>query len=294
MTTASILLCVANFSEGRRKEAIDSIVEAAANPMVRILDLHSDHDHNRSVLTAAAPAFALVEAMVSATREAARLIDISIHEGAHPRMGAMDVLPFVPALNSTIKDAVPAARMTAEQIAGRLGIPCFLYEWAATSEDRRNLPDIRKAAFTRWAPDYGGPASHPTAGATVVGAREPLAACNVNLSTQDVEVARRIAREIRSSGGGLPHLRALGMDLPSRGLVQISMNLLRPLVTTVADAVDAITRSAQNHGVDTVETELVGLVPKGALGGRDPESLGLKISPKILEEELSRAFAETN
>lgn len=258
--------------------------------MVRILDVHSDPDHHRSVLTAAGPAVALVDAMVSATREAARLIDLRTHEGAHPRLGAMDVVPFVPVLGSTMGIAVEAATRTAERIATQLGIPCFLYGEAARSPERRSLPSIRKRAFIEFSPDFGPPTAHRSAGATVVGARGPIVAYNVNLAATDVAVASRIARRVRSSGGGLPHLRAMGVELRTRRGVQVSMTLTHPVETTIGDAFDAVATAAGEAGVDILESELVGLAPRAALAGRSSESLRLEKQPKILEEILAEAF----
>lgn len=289
-SSASILLAVPNFSEGRRRDVINSVVSAGSNPMVRILDVHSDPDHNRTVLTMAGPWVALVDAIVATTREAVALIDLGSHEGIHPRIGAMDVVPFVPIMDSTMEDAKAAAAKCAERIAEELGIPCFLYEESARSRDRRTLPDIRSAAFREWSPDLGGPGYHPSAGATVVGARDLLVAFNINLVSRDVRLADRIARKIRARATGLAYVRAMGVELRTRKVVQVSMNLIRPTETTMADAFDAVSRAAEEQGVDVLESELVGLAPSKALGGRNAESLRLRKPPKILEEELARAF----
>lgn len=287
MKDASVLLAVPNFSEGRSREVIDQIVSAASDSAARVLDVHSDPDHNRTVLTAAGPSPGLVDAMVAATSKAAQLIDLNAHEGVHPRTGAMDVVPFVPILGSAMKHAVAAAADCAERIAGELGVPCFLYAESARSAERRDLPRIRRAAFREWEPDLGGPRPHPTAGGTVVGARGLLVAFNVNLASQDLNVADRIARAVRSTGAGPPGLRAMGVALKTKGIVQVSMNLIRPLITTIADAFDAVARAARMQGVAIVESELVGLAPRAAFAGRTPESLGLRTPPKILEEELA-------
>jgi len=289
MSYPPILECVANFSDGRRREVVQRIVNAAAASDARILDVHSDPDHNRSVLTMAGRQDQVVGAAVAATREAVALIDLNLHQGAHPRLGAMDVIPFVPVLGTRIPEAAKAAMVCAERIWSELAVPCFLYEEASRGRPR-DLPSIRRDAFLSLTPDFGGPAPHPTAGATVVGARETLVAYNVNLATNDIEVARRMAAEIRERDGGLPHVRALGLELRGLGMVQVSTNLIAPAVTKVADVFDRITQLAGNEGVEVVGAEIVGLVPRIAVGERNQETLGLSSSPKILEDELGRAF----
>lgn len=286
-----VLECVANFSEGRREEVIERVVAAARGPGIHVLDVHSDPDHNRSVLTLAGAPDALIDGVVGATRRAVAEIDIGAHEGVHPRLGSMDVVPFVPVLASLMQDAVDAALRYSARICDELEVPSFLYEEAAAAHlgEARSLPAVRKAAFRSLRPDFGGPRPHPSAGAVMVGARGPLAAYNVELATRDGEIARRIAKQIRMKGG-LPHLRALGLPLASRGIVQVSMNLLNPAEVTIADAFDAVARAAEAEGVGVAGAELVGLVPRVALGGREPRALGLRSSPKILEEELSRVF----
>lgn len=284
-------MCVANFSEGRRADVIDPIVMAASKPPVQVLDVHSDPDHHRTVLTVAGPSSPLVDAIVSTTRQAADSIDLNLHRGVHPRLGAMDLIPFVPAINASMKDAVDAAIQTAGRISNRLRIPCFLYGAAAKSTERRNLPAIRRMAFKGWAPDFGTKDPHPTAGATIVGARGPLVAFNVNLASGDLGLARRIAALVRESGGGLPHVRTIGLKLGSREVVQVSMNLLAPGETTVGEAFEAVFRASKQEGVAVIECEIVGLVPRNAIGGGE-ESLLLRSPPKFLEDELARAFAE--
>lgn len=287
MSPRSILLCVANFSEGRRDDVIDAIVSAASGSGVRVLDVNSDPDHHRSVLSVAGPSEPLVEAMLSAAAEAARLIDLNDHRGAHPRLGSMDLVPFVPVIEATMHDAIGAARAAAKRIAEQLSIPCFLYEEASRYRDRRSLPKLRKEAFVSWAPDFGGPTQHPTAGATIVGARGLLVAFNVNLRTKDIGAAKRIANAVRNQ---LAHVRTMAVDLESRGAVQVSMNLVRPLETNIAKAFDMVARRTAAEGVEVFDSELVGLAPQAAFGGRDPESLGLREPPKILEDELAQAF----
>ncbi len=283
------LECVANLSEGRRPEVVEVVVAAASRHQVDVLDVSSDPDHNRSVLTFAGGPGALADAMIAATREAASWIDLRRHEGVHPRLGAMDLLPFVPLLETEMKVAVETARRCAGVIWKEIAIPCFLYGEAALEPERALLPAIRKSAFTTFLPDVGGPAPHPSAGATVVGAREVLVAYNANLATEDLAVARRIARRIRERDGGLRHVRALGLMLTSRGAVQVSMNLTRPSVTTLAHVFEAVRSLAALEGVEILEAEVVGLIPRAALSGRSPAEVGLALPPKILEAEVARA-----
>lgn len=261
---------------------------AAGRPGVVLLDVHSDADHHRSVLTFAGDLPALVDGLVAATREAAGRIDLRSHEGVHPRLGAMDVVPFVPTAWSTrgMQGAVEAARSYAERIATELGIPSFLYGEAAGG---RPLPDLRRRAFHDLAPDFGGPGPHPSAGATAVGARGVLVAYNVELGTPDLGIARRIARAIRERDGGLPFVRALGLALPRRGRVQVSTNLVRPDVTPMSTVFDTVAALAAAEGVEPMGSEIVGLVPAAALGSPTAR-LRLGAPPKVLEEELARAF----
>lgn len=293
MSRPPILICPVNFSEGRRREVIEPIVAAASNPMVRILDLHSDPDHGRSVITLAGPSSPVVEACFSAIRQAASSIDISHQPGVHPRMGAIDVVPFVPAPGEAMAHAQSAALDCAKRVAHDLGIPCFLYELSAVSRDRASLPDIRRAAFDSIAPDLGPPRPHPTAGAIVIGARETLVAYNIELDSTDIEVAVAIARSVRESaahGRGLPYLRAMAFRLESRGRVQVSMNLTRPDTTTLGNAYDAVARAASAARVSIAGAEVVGLVPRASLVARPWGSIGLAHPPKILEDVLEEAF----
>lgn len=287
--TEPVLECVPNFSEGRRREIIERIVSAVHGGGVHVLDVAPDPDHHRTVLTMAGPAGPVGQAALAATASAIELIDLRAHAGTHPRIGAMDVVPFVPVMGATMGDAVSAAGTCARRIWDELGVPCFLYGEA--SPDRRSLPDVRRGAFRSLVPDVGGPAAHPTAGAVCVGAREILVAFNVALATGHPGVAGRIARAVRQRSGGLPHVRALGFWLPSRSVSQVSMNLLRPSETTMADAYAAVARAARAEGVGILGAELVGLAPRAALGGRTPEEIGLRQAPRTLEDELARLFS---
>ena len=271
-------------SEGRRGDVVVSIGEAGERSGVHLLDIHSDADHNRSVLTFGGRAGPLVDGLVACTRAAIEAIDLRTHEGTHPRLGAMDVVPFVPRDGAGMPEAVAAARSCAERIWAETGLPSFLYEQAASG---RSLPEVRRRAFRDLDPDFGGPGPHPSAGAAVVGARATLVAYNVVLATADVGVARRIATAIRERDGGLPGVRALGLPLESRGVVQVSMNLIRPAVTNIGDAFDAVAALAASEGIEVLDSEIVGLTPRAALPSSTTH-LQLQRPAKILEEELNR------
>jgi glutamate formiminotransferase len=277
-----MLECVPNFSEGQRQPVIDQIA-AEASRYAPLLDVHSDVDHNRSVLTLAGEHSAVVESILAAAEEAVRLIDMTTHSGVHPRLGAADVIPFVPLRDSSMDDAIGAALDCARRIHESIGIPVFLY--GAASPGKRGLPEIRRNAFASLAPDFGT-APHPTAGAAVIGARGMLVAYNVNLSAP-LEAASRIARSIRESDGGLRSVRALAFPLASRELSQVSTNLIRPADTTLADVYDAVDVLCREMGIEIADAELVGLAPRAAFDGREPESLGLKSKAMILEDQLA-------
>lgn len=268
--------CVPNFSEGRHAERVRALVDAIRLVKgVVLLDEEMDHDHHRSVLTFAGAPEAVVEAAFQAARTAAGLIDLRVHQGGHPRVGATDVIPFVPIRGATMEDCVSLARMLGERIGRELQIPVFLYERAASHPDRANLEAIRKGGLaglasrmesdSAWAPDFGPRHPHPTAGATVVGARPSLIAYNVNLQTQDLAVAKAIAKTVRFSGGGLPYVKAIGVDLATRRLVQVSMNLTNFEHTPIHVAFEAVRREAERHGVQVAGSEIIGLVPQRAL-----------------------------
>lgn len=271
----AIIESVPNFSEGRRPQVIEAIVaEARKVPGAAVLDVSSDPDHNRTVVTLSGPPAAVAEAVIGMTGTAARLIDMERHQGAHPRLGAMDVIPFVPGLNTTMEECVELARSVGREIAATLGIPVYLYGEAATSPERRSLAYIRRGEYEALKqeigrpdrlPDFGPPLLHPSAGATVVGARAPLVAFNVNLGTTDLFVARVIARKIRESSGGLPAVMAKAVSLADRGMVQVTMNLTDYRVTSPLTALRAIAEEAEARGVPVVETEIVGLVPMDVL-----------------------------
>jgi glutamate formiminotransferase len=267
---------VPNFSEGRRPEIVEAIVGAARSvPEVRVLDLHSDEDHNRSVLTLAGPEEPLREAVFRATARATELIDLRSHTGEHPRVGATDVVPFIPLTGTTMKEAVAAAGALGERIADELNIPVYFYEEAARRPERQNLENIRRKGFEELRdaiaedperePDLGPRAVHPSAGAVVVGARGPLIAYNIYLGTADLELAKAIAKAVRHSSGGLRYVKALGLDIPARGQVQVSMNLTNYRRSAIHTVFEMVRSQAEAHGVAVTDSEIVGLVPMEAL-----------------------------
>ncbi len=271
-----IVECVPNFSEGRRPEVVEAIVTAiAAVPGVRVLDREMDADHNRCVITFIGDRRGVAEAAFAGARKAVELIDMNLHHGEHPRVGALDVLPFVPVSGVSMDDCVELARSVGKRIADELRVPVYLYEAAATRPDRKALPDVRRGEYEGLKleietnpvrkPDFGPSKMHPTAGATVVGARPILIACNVNLATRDVAVAKRIAKAIRESNGGLPAVRAKGFELVDRGLVQVSMNLIDYRTTSPVQAFEAIRALAEKEGVSIAESEIIGLIPLDAV-----------------------------
>jgi len=244
-------------------------------PGIKILDVESDPDHNRSVVTFVGPNESVQEAAFRGAKAASELIDLNKHTGQHPRMGALDVLPFVPISDATMKDCVHVANQVGARIAKELSIPVYLYEEAARRPDRRNLESVRKGQFEGLResiktddariPDYGPRAVHPTAGAVAVGARMPLVAFNIDLKTQDVDIAKEIAKKIRTSGGGLPHVKALGFYLEERQMAQVSMNLTDYKVTSMSSVFEAVRKEAELRGVEIAQGEIIGLVPLDAV-----------------------------
>lgn len=289
---------VPNVSEGRRPEVVRRLSDAVRSVAgVTLLDASADPAHNRSVFTVIGEAPSVQAAILALVEVAVASIDLRRHHGEHPRIGAVDVIPFIPLRGATMDDCVALATRTAADVAERFAVPVFLYEAAARTPLRKNLEDIRRGGFEglaeklrrpEWAPDFGPPAPHPTAGASAIGARRPLVAYNVNLATNRIDVARRIAASIRQRGGGLAGVKALGLTLADRGVVQVSMNLTDYTQTSMPAAFDAIARLAAEQGVQVLESELIGLVPEGAFGGRSPESLKLKNfdESRILERRI--------
>ena len=270
---STLVECVPNFSEGRDAKKVDAIVEAMKIDGVYLLDREMDADHNRCVITLVGNRDAIAEAAIRGVGKAAELIDLNQHQGAHPRLGAADVIPFIPIEGVTLEDCVAIARHVALEIWSRYKIPVYLYEAAATRPERQNLENIRRGQFegirTEIAtnpermPDFGDAALHPTAGATVVGARKALIAYNVYLNTSDVEVAKKVGKAIRFSSGGLRYVK--GMGIMCKGLAQVSMNLTDFEQTPMARAFEFVKREAARYGVMPVSSEIVGLIPKKAL-----------------------------
>jgi glutamate formiminotransferase len=265
---APLIECVANFSEGRDAATVRAIEDAIASSAgVLVLRAERDADHNRSVITFAGPPDAVAEGALRGIETAVERIDLRRHQGVHPRMGAADVVPFVPLEGATLEDCVAIARRTGEQVWNRLSVPVYFYEAAALNPDRRQLENCRRGGFEnpKIAPDLGGPGLHLSAGACIIGARKILIAFNINLQTDDVAVARDIARTIRASSGGMPFVKALGLPLAGRGLAQVSMNLTDFEQTPLHEVFDAVRREAAARGVEIASSEIIGLVPKKAL-----------------------------
>ncbi|MDP2857920.1 MAG: glutamate formimidoyltransferase [Bacillota bacterium] len=270
-----VVECVPNFSEGRRKDVIDAITAPFRRAAgVLLLDVKPDPVHNRTVVTVAGAPDDTSKAVFESIAIAARLIDLQKHEGAHPRMGATDVVPFVPVQCISMSDCVSISRSLAKRVGEELGIPVILYEESATAPHRRNLSDIRAGQFegwhekireSEWTPDFGPAKVHPTAGVTVIGARVPLIAYNVNLGTRDASIARKIARKIRERSGGLTNVRAIGLPLEERGFAQVSVNVTDYTKTPLYRVLESVRTEARRYGVSVAESEIVGLVPMRAL-----------------------------
>ncbi len=286
-----IIECVPNFSEGRDPVIVASIARAASGvPGVALLDTTSDQDHNRSVLTFAGGPARVAEAAFVAVREAMAKIDLSRHAGAHPRLGAADVIPLVPVEGTTLVECATLASTLGARIWNELGVPVYLYEAAARRPECRRLENVRKLAPAGLAPDFGT-GRHPTAGASVVGARKFLIAWNINLRTEDVAVAREIAREIRESSGGLPAVKSIGLPLQSRGQVQVSINLVdfeRTPLYVVFEAVKAICEARR---IGIAGSELIGMIPAAALRSSDGHDLQWEnMRPELVLENRLRGI----
>jgi glutamate formiminotransferase / 5-formyltetrahydrofolate cyclo-ligase len=270
-----IIESIPNVSEGRRPEIVERLAGViGGTPGVRLLDYSSDTAHNRSVFTLAGDAPSLKAATLALFEPAVASIDLRQHRGEHPRLGAVDVVPFVPIEGVTMTDCVTLAMDVAATVAERFRVPIYLYEEASTNPVRKNLEDIRRGEFEGlaqkmvqpgWAPDFGPPVPHPSAGASVIGARMPLIAYNINLQTDRLEVAKKIAAAIRHSSGGLRYVKAMGIALEDRGIVQVSMNLTNYEKTPIFRVFDLVQREAARYGVSVLESEIVGLVPSAAL-----------------------------
>lgn len=270
-----ILECVPNFSEGRNLEVIEKICDSfRGKEGVRLLDYTWDNDHNRSVVTVIGEPDALRDAMVEAIGKAVELIDMTKHQGQHPRMGCVDVVPFIPIRNTTLADADRVAREVAELASQKFGQPFFLYEKSATASHRENLAEVRKGQFEgmaqkmqapAWRPDYGPATIHPTGGVTAIGARMPLIAYNINLDTPKVEIATAIANTIRHVKGGFRYCKAMGVKLEDRNIAQVSMNLTDFTQSAMYRVFETVKMEARRYGVNVLGSEIVGLVPQQAL-----------------------------
>jgi len=296
-----LIECVPNVSEGRRADVIAAMVEAMGRVSgVRLLDHSSDPSHNRSVFTLVGDSTGVEEAVLALFERAVAAIDLRTHTGEHPRLGAVDVVPFIPIEGATMADCVALAKRVGVEVAARFGVPVYLYEEASTNPARKNLEDIRRGEFeglaarmatADWAPDFGSAAPHPSAGASVIGARMPLIAYNINLATDRLDVAKKIAAAIRHSSGGFRYVKAAGFKLEDRGIVQVSMNLTNFERTPIFRVFETVKREAERYGVSILESEIVGLVPAAALNAAAEFYLqigGFK-PDQILENKLRTA-----
>ena len=293
-----IIESIPNVSEGRRLDVVDGMADAIrAVSTIRLLNYSSDPSHNRSVFTMVGDAPSVERAILTLVERAAEAIDLRTQQGVHPRLGAVDVVPFVPIADATMDDCVGLAKRVGAIIAGRFQIPVYLYEEASARPWRKHLEDIRRGQFEGltakmategWAPDFGPAAPHPTAGVTVVGARRALIAYNINLKTDRLDVARTIARKVRFSSGGFPFVKAMGVALEHLGIVQVSMNLTNFEKTPIFRVFETVKREAARYGVAILESEIVGLVPSAALTGAAEFYLQLEgfNADQVLENKL--------
>ena len=300
---SKLIECVPNISEGRRRDVAEAIAQAADGPGRKLIDLSMDPDHNRSVITIVGEPDGLLDGVLGLASKAAELIDLNVHRGEHPRMGAVDVIPFIPVRGVTMADCIDLSRSVGERIAEELAIPVYLYEESATREERRNLATIRKGQFEgfaekikdpQWEPDFGEARIHPTAGVVAVGAREFLIAYNIDLATSDLSVAKEIARAVRYSSGGLRYVKALGFPLSEKGIVQVSMNLTNFKKTPILRVFELVKREAERWGVMVIGSEIVGTLPRRAL--YDVARMALQVrefsDDLILEERIEGAIRE--
>ncbi len=298
MNWNKIVECVPNFSEGRDMNKIDQIVSAfRAKEGVKLLDYSNDVNHNRLVVTLVGEPEPLREAIIEAVGIAVRIIDLNHHQGQHPRMGAVDVIPFIPIKNVTMDEAIELSKEVGTQVADMYNLPVFLYEKSATAPHRENLASIRKGEFEgmaekiklpEWKPDYGPAERHPTAGTVAIGARMPLVAFNINLNTSNLDIAQGIAKKIRFIGGGLRYCKAMGVDLKDRGITQVSINMTDYTHTALYRAFELVRIEARRYGVSIVGSEIVGLVPMEALVDTASYYLGLEnfSMDQVLEARL--------
>ena len=281
-----IIECVPNFSEGRDKEKIESIADCFRGKSgVKLLDYSGDADHNRSVVTVAGEPEAIKYAVIEAIGKAIELIDLNKHSGEHPRMGAVDVVPFIPIKNVTIDEAIALSQEVAKEVGVRFNLPVFLYEASATTQHRENLADIRRGEFeglsdkmrlTEWKSDFGPETPHPTAGVVAIGARKPLIAYNINLNTNNIKIANAIAKKVRHSSGGMRYCKAIGIYLKERDLAQVSTNLTDYTKTSIYSVHEMVRMEAKRYGVSIIGSEVIGLVPMAALAESAAYYLGIE------------------
>ena len=281
-----IMECVPNFSEGRDLQKIDKIVAPFRGKQgVKLLDYSNDEDHNRLVVTVVGEPEPLRDAVLEAIGVAVELIDLNHHQGQHPRMGAVDVVPFIPIRNVTMEEAVALSKEVGKEVAKRYNLPVFLYEKSASAPHRENLAAVRKGEFEgmaekikqpEWHPDFGLAERHPTAGTVAIGARMPLVAYNINLNTPSLEIAHDIAKKIRFIGGGLRYCKAMGVELKDRGITQVSINMTDYTRTALYRAFELVLVEARRYGVSIVGSEIIGLVPMEALIDTASYYLGLE------------------
>ncbi len=296
----TIMECVPNYSEGRNKETVLAIADCFKNKNnVRLLDFSSDEDHNRSVFTVIGEPEALKEAVLLSCEVALKKIDLRRHRGQHPRMGAVDVIPFIPIRNCNIEDAKNIARQVGEYLGEKLHQPVYLYEKSASSPSRENLADVRRGEFEglaqkmqdpNWKPDFGPNIPNETGGATAVGARMPLVAFNVNLNTPDLSIAKAIAKKVRYSNGGFRYIKAMGVALHERNIVQVSMNVTDYTRTSLYRVFETIKMEAKRYGVNVAGSELIGLAPVMALA--DAAEYYLQIENFKIEQLLEMRILE--
>ncbi|HQX81971.1 MAG TPA: glutamate formimidoyltransferase [Vicinamibacterales bacterium] len=270
----SLIECIPNISEGRRQDVLDACGRAITATGARLLDVKPDAVHHRTVFSFAGTPAQVRDGALALFDTALAAIDLRNHKGEHPRMGAVDVVPFVPIKDATMADCVALAREVAAAVAARHQLPIYLYEEAATTPARRNLEDVRRGEFEgladkiakpEWAPDFGPATAHPSAGASIVGARMPLIAYNINLATDRLDVAKKIAAAVRHSTGGFRYVKAMGLALEDRGIVQVSMNLTNFEKTPIYRVFECVKREAERYGVSVLESEIIGLIPAAAL-----------------------------
>lgn len=297
-TMKKIVECVPNFSEGKDADKVEKIADAfRGREGVKLLDYQRDANHNRSVITVIGEPGPLKEAVITAVGAAVALIDMRVHRGQHPRMGAVDVIPFIPLRNTTMEEAVELSRDVAQAIYEAHRLPVFLYEASTADPARKNLADIRKGQFEgmpeklilpEWKPDFGERTIHPTAGVVAVGARMPLVAFNINIGTDNIEIARAIAGRVRHIGGGLRYCKAIGIALKERGITQVSMNMTDYTRTPLYQAFELVKTEAKRYGVNVVGSEIIGLVPLGAIADTAAYYMGIEdfTTEKILEARI--------